>query len=141
MVRLLLGLIKGAILGAAVGYGGFALGLEGGWNYVTYGLAGFVVGLFVGRPLWSHLLDKSSTVWTPILKGLFGFGIACGIYALWINFAPNPSITLMEETHPLTEWQQIFGGAVGALYGAWLEVDDAPAKGDKSKDKALAKKS
>jgi hypothetical protein len=82
MVRLILGLLKGAIIGAALGLGAEQIGLEGGWGYVVYGLVGFAVGLFVGRPIWSHLLDKNSTIWTSVLKGFFGFGVGVGLYAL-----------------------------------------------------------
>jgi hypothetical protein len=32
----------------------------------------------------------------------------------------------MGETHRVTDWTYLFGGAVGALFGAWVEVDDAP---------------
>jgi hypothetical protein len=138
MFRLVLGLIKGAILGAGVGYGAYYMGFDGGWNYVTYGLVGFIVGLFVGRPIWSHLLDKTSTVWTAIMKGLFGAGIGIGLYALTHKVLGDPKLTLLDYgTHAITDWQFLFGGAVGALFGAWIEVDDAPpAKDDKDAAKA-----
>ncbi len=125
--RLLIGLIKGAVIGGALGYGAHQLGLEGGWAYVIYGLVGFAVGLFVGRPIWSHLIDRKSTVWTSLLKGIFGFGVGVGLYALAHNVLPDPAFTLAGETHQLTGWPYLFGGMIGALYGAWIEVDDAPA--------------
>jgi len=72
MVRLLLGLLKGAVLGAGLGFAADKVGLTG-WGYVVYGLIGFVVGLVVGRPIWSHLLDKGSTVWTAGSSGPAGW--------------------------------------------------------------------
>jgi hypothetical protein len=125
MVRLLLGIVKGAVVGGGVGYGAYALGLHGGWGYLVYGVIGFLVGLLVGRPVWSHMLDKSSTIWTSVLKGIFGFGIGVGLYAL-LHKVWDPSLTLQGITHTLTDWTFLFGGAVGAIYGAFLELDDAP---------------
>ena len=133
MVRLLLGLLKGAVLGAAIGFAAYKVGLGSGWGYPLYGLIGFVVGLVVGRPVWSHLLDKGSTVWTAVLKGLFGFGVGCGLYALAHHALGDPALTLAGETRSLTGWAMIFGAIVGGLYGAWVEVDDAPPP--KSDDK------
>jgi len=130
MVRLILGLLKGAVIGAALGFGAEQIGLDGGWGYVVYGLVGFVVGLLVGRPFWSHLLDKSSTVWTSVLKGLFGFGVGVGLYAIAHKAVGDPILSFAGETRPLTAWSYVFGGLVGAIYGAWVEIDDAPAKPD-----------
>jgi hypothetical protein len=129
MVRLLLGLLKGAVVGAALGFGADQLGLTGGWGYIVYGLVGFVVGLVVGRPVWSHLLDKRSTIWTSVLKGLFGFGVGAGLFALAHKVIGDPVLALAGEARPLTAWTYLFGGIVGALYGAWVEFDDAPASG------------
>lgn len=132
MLRLLLGLLKGAVVGVGLGFAADQVGLGGGWGYVIYGIIGFVVGLVVGRPIWSHLLDKGSTVWTSVLKGLFGFGVGCGLYALASRFF-DPVLAIAGQARPLTAWPMIFGGALGALFGAWIEVDDAPpAKPDPS---------
>lgn len=133
MVRLILGLLKGAVIGAALGFAAEQIGLEGGWGYVVYGLVGFAVGLLVGRPIWSHLLDKGSTVWTSILKGLVGFGVGAGLYALAHKAGVDPLIRLAGQERHLTDWTYLFGGVVGAIYGAWIELDDAPAKKAESK--------
>jgi hypothetical protein len=34
----------------------------------------------------------------------------------------------MGETHRLTDWTPLFGAGVGAIYGAWVEIDDPPGK-------------
>ena len=128
MLRLLLGLVKGAVIGAGIGYGAYSLGWGGGFNWITYGLVGAFVGLLVGRPIWSHLLDKGSTSWTAILKGLFGFGVGCGLYALVAKAWGGFDLALMDETRLVQDWQFVLGGAIGALYGAFVEIDDAPAK-------------
>jgi hypothetical protein len=35
-------------------------------------------------------------------------------------------IALMGETRNLYDWQPLMGAMIGAVYGAWVEVDDAP---------------
>jgi len=130
MGRLFLGLFKGAAVGAALGFGADQIGLAGGWGYVVYGTIGCVVGLMVGRPIWSHLLDKSSTVWTSVLKGFMGFAIGAGLYALAHSLLRDPTVALAGQARPLTGWTYLFGGIVGAIYGAWVEIDDAPPPRD-----------
>lgn len=126
MLRLLLGLVKGAVIGGAVGYGAYALDLGGAFHWITYGVVGALVGLLVGRPVWSHLLDKSSTSWTAIIKGMFGFGVGVGLYALAAKVWGGFELSLMDETRLTHDWQFVMGGAIGALYGAFVEIDDAP---------------
>jgi hypothetical protein len=134
MVRLILGVLKGTAIGVALGFGAEQLGMGGGWGYVLYGLVGFAVGLLVGRPVWSHLLDRSSTVWTSVLKGIFGFGIGVGLYAIVHKAVGDPMLALAGQSRRLTDWTTIFGGLVGAVYGAWVEIDDAaPKAGTESK--------
>ena len=41
------------------------------------------MGLFVGKPLWALLRDKNTTNIIAILKAVFGFGVGCGLYALF----------------------------------------------------------
>lgn len=133
-MRLVLGLLKGAVIGGGLGYGAYAAGLDGGFNWLTYALVGFVVGLLVGRPIWSHVADSGSTIWTPVLKGIFGVIIGVGIYALvgkaWGTF--DITISALEKApRRMHDWTFILGGAIGALYGAFVEVDDQP-EGDKA---------
>lgn len=133
LFRLLLGLIKGAVLGAGIGYGAYAAGLATSLGWLVYGLVGVVVGLLVGRPLWSHLRDKGSTLWVSIIKALFGFGVGAGLGVLAGKVDLALEIAVAGEARGLLEWPFVVGGGVGALYGAWVEVDDAPAKDKKKK--------
>ena len=132
MGRLLLGLIKGAVIGGGVGYGAYHLGLAGGWGCIVYGVVGLLVGLVAGRPFWSHLGDPESTIWVGVLKGLVGYGVGVGIYALVHKVAGDPQVAAFGCSHRLTDWSFVFGGGVGAIYGAWVELDDPPRK--KAKD-------
>lgn len=126
VTRVLIGALKGAAVGGAVGYGAFAAGLSGGWNWLVYGLIGFLIGLLVGRPIWNHLRDKGSTIWTPVLKGLFGVAIATGLYAIAAKAWGTFDVELLGETRRLHDWSFVFGGGLGALYGAFVEADDSP---------------
>jgi hypothetical protein len=133
MLRLIVGLIKGLVIGGGIGYGAYALGLGGGFHWLTYGAVGALVGLLVGRPVWSHLRDKSSTLWTAWLKAIVGFGVGAGLYALVAKAWGGFDLSLMDETHRVQDWPFILGGAIGALYGAFVEVDDAPPAGEPTK--------
>jgi hypothetical protein len=123
VVKLLVGLLKGAVIGGAVGYGAFQLAEATGFGnaWLTYGLIGALVGLFVGKPLWRLLMDKNSTNWIAVLKGLFGFGVGCGLYAL-IGKVWNPTFQI--AGYP-AQWAPFVGGLIGAIYGGFVELDDS----------------
>lgn len=131
--NLIVGLIKGVVIGGAVGYGAYAADLGGGFNWVTYGVIGAFVGLLVGRPLWSHLADKRSTAVTSIIKAVFGYGVCVGLYALVAKAWGGFDLTIADETHNLYDWTFVLGAAIGGVYGAWVEADDAPAVAAPSK--------
>jgi len=137
-LKLLLGLLKGAVLGGAIGYGAYALELDGGFHWLTYGLVGALVGLIAGRPLWSLITDKNATTWVSVLKALFGFGIGCGIYALVAKAWGGFDVTLADQTRHVYDWQPVFGAAVGGLWGAFIEIDDAIGGDDDKKPAAKA---
>lgn len=126
MVKLLVGILKGAVIGGALGYGLMslyaALGFEAN-PWVTYGLIGAVVGLFVGKPIWTLIRDKNSTSVVAILKSVFGFGIGCGLYAL-IAKAWGPELAVSSVPNVFA-WPPTLGGAIGAVYGGFVELDDA----------------
>ena len=131
--NLVLGLIKGGVIGGAVGYGAYAAGLDGGFNWLTYGLIGAFVGMLVGRPLWSHLADDRSTAVTSIIKAVFGYGVCVGLYALVAKAWGGFDLTIADETHNVYNWTFILGAAIGGVYGAWVEADDAAPATDESK--------
>lgn len=138
MVRLLFGLVKGAVIGAAVGFGAYRLGLGAGWNFVVYGAIGLLVGLLVGRPFWSHLFDPKSTIWTGVLKGIFGFGVGVGLWALGTKVMPQWHVDAIDGTRALSQVPQAFGGVIGLLYGVWVELDDPPPPRESREKQAAA---
>ncbi len=129
VTKLLVGILKGLIVGGAVGYGAYALAEKTGSPlfanpWLVYGAIGAIVGLIVGRPIWSLIRDKDQTSWMGVIKAAFGFGIGCGLYALIAKvwhpgaLAVGPFANVF--THPA--W---VGGAIGAVYGGFVELDDA----------------
>lgn len=139
MIKLLVGILKGAVIGGALGYGAHALGQSTGFDnpWIVYGLIGALVGLFVGRPIWSLIRDKESTSVVAILKSVFGFGIGCGLYAL-VAKVWNPSLAI-STIENVFAWPPTLGGAIGAIYGGFVELDDAMGE-DKSGGKKPAPK-
>ena len=138
MVKLLVGFLKGAVIGGAVGYGAYALAQATGFGsaWLTYGVVGALVGLLVGRPLWSLIRDKDATTVSAMLKAAFGFGVGCGLYALLAK-AWNPSALAIGGVNVFV-FPPVVGAAIGGVYGAFVELDDAT--GDDAKDKAKARK-
>ncbi len=141
VIKLLVGILKGAVIGGALGYGAHALDQSTGFDnpWIVYGLIGAIVGLFVGKPIWTLIRDKESTSVIAILKSVFGFGIGCGLYALLAKvWSPDPKM-LEIAGQPVLYWPPTLGGAIGAVYGGFVELDDAMGD-DKSGKKPEPKK-
>jgi len=144
VLKLLVGILKGAVIGGALGYGAHALGQSTGFDnpWIIYGMIGAIVGLFVGRPIWSLIRDKEATSWISILKSAFGFGIGCGLYAI-IAKAWGPTLEIASVANVFA-WPPTLGGAIGAVYGGFVELDDAmgddKAAGAKKLEKPEPKK-
>jgi hypothetical protein len=148
VLKLLVGILKGAVIGGALGYGAFALGQATGFGnpWLTYGLIGAIVGLFVGKPIWSLIRSKESTTWIAVLKAVFGFGLGCGLYAI-VAKVWGGSWYIEALAQDVFAWPPTLGGAIGAVYGGFVELDDAigddksAAKNDEKKNpKQLPKK-
>jgi len=137
--KLVVGILKGAIIGGALGYGAYAL--EDATIFVSpwviYGAIGAIVGLFVGRPIWSLLRDKNATAWVSILKAVVGVAIGCGLNWLVSRVHPVLNIDLAGKTIDLFAWPVTLGGAIGAVYGGFVELDDAIGE-DKKDDRKPA---
>lgn len=130
MVRVLLGIIKGGLVGAAVGFGATKVGLGGGATaWLVYGLVGFLVGIVCGKAIWRH-----DTLVTPLLKGIFGVLVGLGLY--WLASKTLGQVTVsavatqlgLPSTTPLAAIPLVLGPAIGILYGIFVEVDDGERK-------------
>jgi len=125
MVRLFLGIVKGGVIGAALGYLAGQTGLAAGpLGIVMYGVIGAVVGVFCGRPLW-----RQDTMWTSILKAVFGFVLGVGATFAgrrWLGGVHLPlSFVPGSADHALPDVPALFGTVIGVVYGMLVELDDA----------------
>lgn len=130
--RLGLGLVKGLVVGGAIG-AGFQYGLR--WTDVS-GLLGFLIamgvagttGVFAGKPPWQDGAWIESS-----LKGLVGVGLGALLYWLSARWGqleiPFPGLT---EPASWTALPVVFGPAIAGVYGALVELDNAGG-GDGSK--------
>jgi hypothetical protein len=131
MLRLLVGLIKGLVVGGGVGYGLLRLGWTNAvWIYIACALVGALVGVVCGRAPW-----KSDTIWTPVVKAVVGSLIGVGLCALGRKVLPETHLFALQGVAVSTQDGSFLATAIGVLYGMFVEVDDggkAP-DGDKAK--------
>jgi hypothetical protein len=125
MLRVILGLLKGGVIGAAIGGLALQLGVGGGLVAVlTYAAVGGLVGIICGRPPW-----RQDTFWTSALKGIFGVGVGVGLYFLARKLVGGAHLAFLTQLglpdRPLAELPIVLGPVIGALWGIFVEVDDA----------------
>ena len=135
MVRILLGILKGGCVGAGLGYLANQIGLGGGaLAFALYGLVGALAGVVCGKPIW-----RQETIFTPLLKALFGFGVGVGLFFLGRKVLGGFQLPIAAvpgaADHTLIDVPLLFGPVVGIIYGAFVELDDA---GGKKSDGAAA---
>ncbi len=136
MVRIIVGLIKGAIVGGGIAYGLLRLGfLSPFWVYLACALVGAVVGVVAGRAPW-----KAETIWTPVLKMVVGAGIGAGLAALGLKFMPEQTFNIAGVGELSLASAPVLSAAVGVLYGMFVELDDGGDKTDAADDKGDKKK-
>lgn len=138
MVRILLGLLKGGVIGAAIGFGAFKLGIASGvLSFVAYGLVGALVGIVAGRPPW-----RQDTLWTSLLKGIFGFAIGLGLYWGARKLLGGAHLALATSygapDRPLVEVPFLLGPVIGAIWGIFVELDDSSGSAARKQQAAAA---
>jgi hypothetical protein len=135
-MRVIIGLVKGLIVGGGIGYGLLRLGWTSGvLAYVACAVVGAVVGVVAGRAPW-----KAETIWTPVLKMIVGALIGVGLAALGTHFGPDSEVYVQPLRtgleHVPFRSGPILAPIIGVIYGIFVEWDDGGAK----KDAAAAKK-
>ena len=141
MGRLILGLLKGGVVGAALGFGAFKLGISGGiLGTITYAVVGGLVGILCGKPPW-----RQDTIWTPTLKGIFGAVVGGAIFWGLGKLLPGMHMAFTAKLgapdRALIDIPVLIGPVVGAIWGAFVELDDGGSAGKADKAKpAVTKK-
>ncbi|HVX97594.1 MAG TPA: hypothetical protein VHK47_21960 [Polyangia bacterium] len=125
-MRVVTGLLKGGIIGFCVGALSWRIGMVMGGlpAFIDYGLIGALVGILGGRPPW-----RQETIWTPLLKGIFGVVVGIGLYwvahkflyGIRLDFAAK----LGAPDKPIPDVPVVLGPMVGALWGILVELDDS----------------
>ncbi len=124
--RLVVGLIKGLVIGGAIGAAfHFGLGLPvlaGLGGYLVAMTAGATAGVLNGKPPWRQAIWIES-----VLKAVFGLGV--GALAFWAasKYAPFAlpfELPGVEAGTPWTSLPLLSAPAVAALYGAFIELDN-----------------
>jgi hypothetical protein len=133
MVRIVLGVLKGGVVGAALGYLASRAGITTGpLALLVYAAIGALVGVVGGKAIW-----RQETLFTPILKALFGIGVGIGLYFLGGKLLGGFHLPIAaipgSGDHPVSQVPALLGTAIGILYGIFVELDDA---GGKNKDAA-----
>jgi hypothetical protein len=141
ILRLLIGILKGAIVGGLLGGGLWYLETGGdveataaplAWlRWPLYGLVGLLTGFVSGKPPWA----KGAAWVSSILKGVFGFGLCVGLYFLLDYLLGGWTFS----GRVATTWYFGVGAALGALYAGFIEVDDSIGKKDDDQKKVPAK--
>jgi hypothetical protein len=128
MLRVFVGLIKGAIIGGGVGF----LLLKIGWTsstliaYLACAAVGAVVGVVAGRAPW-----RAETIWTPVIKMIVGSLVGVGLAAVGLKLVPDVSVhvkQLGEFADLHLHSAPVLAPIIGVLYGIFVEVDDGGAK-------------
>ncbi|HVZ71478.1 MAG TPA: hypothetical protein VHJ20_03810 [Polyangia bacterium] len=136
-MRLVIGLLKGGLIGFGVGMLSWRIGMTGVPEFVDAGVIGALVGVLGGRPPW-----RQETIWTPLLKGIFGIVIGVGLYwlahkvlyGMRLDFATK----LGAPDKPIPEVPVLVGPMIGAVWGALVELDDAT--GGSTAESAISKR-
>jgi hypothetical protein len=133
-MRILVGLIKGALVGGGIGYGLLRLGLTSTiFVYLACALVGALVGVVAGRAPW-----KAETIWTPVLKMVVGAAIGAGLAALGLRVLPEHVFSIAGVGELALASAPVLALGVGVLYGMFVELDDG---GDKPEPAAKPKRS
>lgn len=148
LLRLLLGIVKGLVLGGLVGYGIAALGFIAPGAVVAY-LAAVVVGLLIaliaGKPIWqkgSRIEVGMKAVAAAVLAPLLLLAVR-----RWLTMDLPLDVAALLPGLEAAEGQALtLGGCaisslalVAALIGGFFDADNEPAADDADQGKAKPK--
>lgn len=148
--RLLLGIVKGLIVGGLVGFGLAKLGLMAPGAVIAYLAAaatGILVGLIAGKPIWAKDA-KIEAGMKAFVGALLGAGLMFAARR-WLTLTlPLPLGPLADANESLGETLKdgTLGGlaitslaAIAAVLGGFYEADNTPgARADKGEDASRA---
>ncbi len=140
--RLLIGIVKGLMVGSLLGFGLVKLGLAMPGAIVAYlaaAVTGVVVGLVAGKPIWAK--DAKIEAGTKAFVGaLLGLGLMAAARTWLLVPLPIALPNLTPEHATLGGFAMTSLAAIAALLGGFYEADNdstgeeaAPASAEKGK--------
>ncbi len=138
-MRVVTGLLKGGILGFCVGALSWRIGMTGVPAFVDYGVLGAIVGVLGGRPPW-----RQETIWTPLLKGIFGIVVGVGLYWVAHKFLGSMrldfAVKLGAPDKPIIDVPVVLGPMIGAVWGILVELDDSGGDSGGNAESSISKR-
>ena len=138
--RLGFGLIKGLIVGGAIGAAfHFGLGVTTATGLIAYLIAmgtGATTGVLTGKPPWRH------SAWIEsLLKAGAGLGVGALAYwaaTKWASFGLPLELPGVDAATPWTEVVLAFTAAIGTTFGALVELDNNDGDEEDTSPKRVA---
>lgn len=135
-VRLLIGLLKGLVLGGLVGYGVAALGFAAPGALIAYGgaaVVGMLMALVAGKPIWAN--DARIEVGMKAIAGaLIGPGFMwLARHFLTMDLPVDPQLfpgVALQGPVALGTFAITSLAMVAALLGGFYDADNQPSKAD-----------
>jgi hypothetical protein len=148
--RLLIGILKGVVLGALLGFGLAKLGLAAPPAVIAYAAAavtGVLIGLVAGKPIWAK--DAKIEAGTKAFVGALLAALLMYAARRWLSAFPVPvelgQLAAANESLGETSSAGTFGGlaitslaAVAALLGGFYEADNDPSESNDAPSKRAA---
>lgn len=143
--RLIIGIIKGLVVGGLIGFGllklGFAV-LPAWLAYIAAAITGVVIGLVAGKPIWAKDA-KIEAGMKAVVGALLGAGLMFAARKWLTMFLPTD---LLSQIGVMTKSDTIrFGefpitslAAIAALLGGFYDADNTPEPEGEAKEEAKA---
>lgn len=137
-LRMLVGLLKGLVLGGLVGYGLTAGGLTAGWlAYLAAAVVGMLVALIAGKPIWAEdarievgMKAAAGAILAPLaMWGLRSF------LTMGLPFDPStlPGLeSVSASSATLGTFFVTSLAIIGGVLAGFYDADNQPGKGDKA---------
>jgi hypothetical protein len=132
LVRLLIGIVKGLIVGGLVGFGLTQLGSATPVALIAYlaaGLTGVLIGLVAGKPIWA----KDAKIEAG-MKAFVGALLGCGLMYVARRWLTMPVPLQLGELGGANATATVGGfaltslAAIAAVLGGFYEADNDPSE-------------
>lgn len=131
--RLIVGILKGLVVGGLIGFGLVKLGIGlfiGKWAFLAYvmaAVAGIVVGLIAGKPIWAKDA-KIEAGMKAFVGALLGAGLMFGLRKLQLPLADTVTTAfgVVTKDQTLGTFPITALAMVAAVLGGFYEADNTP---------------